>query len=140
MIKPFRGGIRKGGLNALSGGSIAITSMTPKPVQQLKKREVFHENNSNPSSDDESDVDDRHPPRPPKTRRSSSGVIAAAMAPYVTEFDLYEPQSADDRELPIQKIAVVGSGSWGTALARIAALNAAEKKVIYLVYLKTYAF
>ncbi|KAJ3778520.1 NAD-dependent glycerol-3-phosphate dehydrogenase C-terminus-domain-containing protein [Lentinula raphanica] len=50
------------------------------------------------------------------------------MAPYVTEFDLYEPQSADDRELPIQKIAVVGSGSWGTALARIAALNAAEKK------------
>ncbi|KAF5383891.1 hypothetical protein D9757_007380 [Collybiopsis confluens] len=129
MTRPAAaGGIRKGGLNALSGGSMAFTCVTPKPVQLLKKQDHYRETKSSLSSDDESDVDENHPPRPPKTRRSSSGVIAAAMAPYVTEFELYEPQTTDDRQYPIQKIAVVGSGSWGTALARIAALNAAEKK------------
>ncbi|KAF9069789.1 NAD-dependent glycerol-3-phosphate dehydrogenase C-terminus-domain-containing protein [Rhodocollybia butyracea] len=50
------------------------------------------------------------------------------MAPYLKEFDLYEPQGVDGLQFPTQKIAVVGSGSWGTALARISALNAAEKK------------
>ncbi|THU81959.1 NAD-dependent glycerol-3-phosphate dehydrogenase [Dendrothele bispora CBS 962.96] len=50
------------------------------------------------------------------------------MAPYVTEFDLYEPEHVDGKDAVKQKVAVIGSGSWGTALARIAALNAAEKK------------
>lgn len=55
--------------------------------------------------------------RGPKVRRGSS----PAMAPFLAKF---EPMDGTGQ---IEKIAVIGSGSWGSALARIAAINAAEK-------------
>lgn len=54
----------------------------------------------------------------PVARRGSS----PAMAPFLAKFEDMDP-NADHEE----KVAVIGSGSWGTALARLAAQNAAEK-------------
>ncbi|KAF5353662.1 hypothetical protein D9758_008625 [Tetrapyrgos nigripes] len=121
------GGIRKGGLNALSGGSMAFTSVQPQRQSQRtnSQRSTKKTHSRAVSETSESDGEEAKVERPVPKRRSSSGVIAAAMAPYVTEFDLYEPEKVDGET---QKIAIIGSGSWGTALARIAALNAAEKK------------
>lgn len=53
----------------------------------------------------------------PKARRGSS----PAMAPFLAKF---EPMDGTGK---IEKVAVIGSGSWGTALARLAAENAHEK-------------
>ncbi|KAJ7593281.1 NAD-dependent glycerol-3-phosphate dehydrogenase N-terminus-domain-containing protein [Mycena floridula] len=56
------------------------------------------------------------------------------MAPFITKFDLYEPEeyvfdkkSGARSPARLEKIAVIGSGSWGTALARVATINAAQR-------------
>ncbi|BGP57216.1 hypothetical protein JCM8202_005345 [Rhodotorula sphaerocarpa] len=54
----------------------------------------------------------------PLPRRGSS----PALAPFLAQYDEYK---GDDGKQ--QKVCVIGSGSWGTALARLAAQNAAEK-------------
>lgn len=54
----------------------------------------------------------------PMPRRGSS----PALAPFLAKYDEYTGDSGKT-----QKICVIGSGSWGTALARLAAVNAAEK-------------
>jgi glycerol-3-phosphate dehydrogenase (NAD+) len=53
----------------------------------------------------------------PRARRGSS----PALAPFLSKFELHDGTSGAK-----QKVAVIGSGSWGTALARLAAINAAE--------------
>lgn len=53
-----------------------------------------------------------------KPRRMSS----PAMAPFLTAF---EPMDGTGKT---QRVAVIGSGSWGTALARLAAVNVVEKE------------
>ncbi|GAA6000638.1 glycerol-3-phosphate dehydrogenase family protein [Rhodotorula paludigena] len=54
----------------------------------------------------------------PLPRRGSS----PALAPFLAKYDEYTGEEGKE-----QKICVIGSGSWGTALARLAAVNAAEK-------------
>ncbi|KAL8293296.1 hypothetical protein RQP46_000990 [Phenoliferia psychrophenolica] len=54
----------------------------------------------------------------PKPRRGSS----PAMVPFLAKFD---PMDGTGKT---EKVAVIGSGSWGTALARLAAINAVEKE------------
>ena len=53
----------------------------------------------------------------PSPRRGSS----PAMIPFLAKF---EPMDGTGK---VEKVAVIGSGSWGTALARLAAVNAVEK-------------
>lgn len=53
----------------------------------------------------------------PRSRRGSS----PAMQPFLAKFQEMDGTGK------IEKIAVIGSGSWGTALARLAAINATEK-------------
>ncbi|KAI5833160.1 NAD-dependent glycerol-3-phosphate dehydrogenase [Schizophyllum commune Tattone D] len=55
------------------------------------------------------------------------------MAPFITKFEPFEPtefvvdKKAGTRSpAKLEKVAIVGSGSWGTALARVAAINAAN--------------
>ncbi|TKA55728.1 hypothetical protein B0A53_02864 [Rhodotorula sp. CCFEE 5036] len=55
----------------------------------------------------------------PLPRRGSS----PALAPFLAKYDEY---TGDDGKK--QKVCVIGSGSWGTALARLAAQNAAERE------------
>jgi glycerol-3-phosphate dehydrogenase (NAD+) len=52
------------------------------------------------------------------SRRGSS----PALTPFLAKFDEFTGEG--DR---MEKICCIGSGSWGTALARLAAQNAAEK-------------
>lgn len=54
----------------------------------------------------------------PKARRGSS----PALAPFLAKFEPHESYQGDKPE----KVCVIGSGSWGTALARLAAQNAYE--------------
>ncbi|KAK4052394.1 hypothetical protein OIV83_002196 [Microbotryomycetes sp. JL201] len=54
----------------------------------------------------------------PLPRRGSS----PAMAPFLAKFETMDAASGDE-----EKVCVIGSGSWGTALARIAAQNTMEK-------------
>ncbi|ORY75981.1 NAD-dependent glycerol-3-phosphate dehydrogenase C-terminus-domain-containing protein [Leucosporidium creatinivorum] len=54
----------------------------------------------------------------PMPRRGSS----PAMAPFLAKFEEMDPNAEIE-----EKVAVIGSGSWGTALARLAAQNAMEK-------------
>ncbi|GAA6003934.1 hypothetical protein JCM10207_006474 [Rhodosporidiobolus poonsookiae] len=54
----------------------------------------------------------------PNARRGSS----PALAPFLAKFDEFTGEGER-----LEKICVIGSGSWGTALARLAAQNAAEK-------------
>lgn len=56
--------------------------------------------------------------RAPKARRGSS----PALAPFLAKFEPHESYQGDKPE----KVCVIGSGSWGTALARLAAQNAYE--------------
>lgn len=53
----------------------------------------------------------------PRSRRGSS----PAMIPFLAKF---EPMDGLGK---VEKVAVIGSGSWGTALARLAAINVVEK-------------
>jgi hypothetical protein len=53
----------------------------------------------------------------PRSRRGSQ----AAMEPFLVPFEPFDGTGA------IEKVCVIGSGSWGTALARLAALNVVEK-------------
>ncbi|KAK0221436.1 NAD-dependent glycerol-3-phosphate dehydrogenase C-terminus-domain-containing protein [Armillaria fumosa] len=57
------------------------------------------------------------------------------MAPFITKFEPYEPEkyvvcekSGTKSPAKLEKVAIVGSGSWGTALARVAAINTAEQE------------
>lgn len=54
----------------------------------------------------------------PRARRGSS----PALAPFLAKFEPHESYQGDKPE----KVCVIGSGSWGTALARLAAQNAYE--------------
>lgn len=45
------------------------------------------------------------------------------MAPFLAKFEEFEGHQSGS----LEKIAVIGSGSWGTALARLAAINAVER-------------
>ncbi|KIY48770.1 NAD-dependent glycerol-3-phosphate dehydrogenase [Fistulina hepatica ATCC 64428] len=56
------------------------------------------------------------------------------MQPFITKFDPYEPteyivdaKSGTRSPAPLEKVAIIGSGSWGTALARVAAVNVAQQ-------------
>ena len=57
------------------------------------------------------------------------------MEPFITKFDpfhptefIVDPKSGHRSPARLEKVAIVGSGSWGTALARVAAINAAERE------------
>ncbi len=83
-----------------------------------------------PETPPDSSSDEDEAPKP-MVRRTSS----AAMAPFITKFEPYEPEEyvVDKKNgikspARLEKIAIVGSGSWGTALARVAALNAAGRE------------
>lgn len=130
--KPF-------GFNALSGASMSFTAMAnsaAKKQQDLGSKPSSKTNSPEASDDESSGSSDEHKgqatdearPRPP--RRTSS----VAMAPFITKFDPYEPEHVFDEKsgtrspAKLEKVAIVGSGSWGTALARVAAINAAERE------------
>lgn len=56
----------------------------------------------------------------PLPRRGSS----PALAPFLAKYDQFTGNDSGREE----KVCVIGSGSWGTALARLAAQNAAERE------------
>lgn len=114
------------GFNAISGASMGFSAIANKKATPAKPTDEDE-------SDDEDSVDGAEGtdmPRAPPVRRTSS----AAMAPFITKFDLYEPTVSTDltsgTQTPgkLEKVAIVGSGSWGTALARVAAINAAQRE------------
>jgi glycerol-3-phosphate dehydrogenase (NAD+) len=118
------------GFNVLSGASMGFSSVSnnaPKKPTAPKPSTA-----SDFESDDEGSVDGAQgtdAPRAPPVRRTSS----AAMAPFIAKFDLFEPTVVVDHKngtqspARLEKVAIVGSGSWGTALARVAAINTAER-------------
>ncbi len=111
-------------------------SAVKKKKAMNEKHDIPSKTNSPSESDDEGSTDSHgatstDKPRVPPVRRTSS----AAMAPFITKFDLYEPEQyiVDEKNgtrspARLEKIAIIGSGSWGTALARVAAINAAERE------------
>jgi len=133
---PISAGLSSRGLpskpNVLSAANMGLTAMANNAAKKVTKPST-NTTESNPQSededDDEGDATGTDKERPAPIRRTSS----AAMAPFITKFDLYTPESftidqASGTKSPakLEKVAIVGSGSWGTALARVAAINAAQ--------------
>ncbi|ESK87262.1 glycerol-3-phosphate dehydrogenase [Moniliophthora roreri MCA 2997] len=134
--------------NALSGASMSFTAISnaakrknqlpPSPPRTASPTPPRASSPENLPSDDEDerstsshDAISTSVPRPPPARRTSS----VAMEPYITKFDPYQPEeyvvdpkSGSRSPARLEKVAIVGSGSWGTALARVAAINVAERE------------
>ncbi|KIY53659.1 hypothetical protein FISHEDRAFT_68677, partial [Fistulina hepatica ATCC 64428] len=94
---------------------------SPSPDKSGADDDVSSQTNSATSMDEK---------RACPARRTSS----AAMQPFITKSDPYEPtdyivdaKSGTRSPAPLEKVAVIGSGSWGTALARVAAVNVAQQ-------------
>ncbi|KAK1231564.1 hypothetical protein PQX77_005298 [Marasmius sp. AFHP31] len=123
--------------NAISGASMTFTALSNSARKKRSAALPSPPDSASASgppspkqaaSDDESDS---APPRPPPMRRTSS----AAMEPFITKFDPFQPtefvvdpKSGHKSPARLEKVAIVGSGSWGTALARVAAINVAERE------------
>ncbi|KIY61597.1 NAD-dependent glycerol-3-phosphate dehydrogenase [Cylindrobasidium torrendii FP15055 ss-10] len=128
----------KPGFNALNGASMGFTAMANSAAKKQEnmsqpKSATVSAPSSKPTTPEESDDEEeddiaRRRAKPPARRTSS-----AAMAPFITKFDLYEPDEFVVKDgtrspLRLEKVAIIGSGSWGTALARVAAINVAERE------------
>lgn len=126
-------------------GSSRPPSPLLKPMANLS---LSKESDSKDGGDDDEKKDDEAPaPARPSVglkRTSSKRLTDRAMAPYTTAFTEFSPQpspagsddegdnspatgSAAAEHTRLEKVALIGSGSWGTALGRIAAINAATK-------------
>ncbi|KAL0573215.1 hypothetical protein V5O48_008735 [Marasmius crinis-equi] len=131
--------------NAISGASMTFTAMSnsarkkragalPSPPESAS---TSRPSSPKPAtSDDESEAGSEKGtatsvPRPGALRRTSS----VAMEPFITKFDPFhpteyvvDPKSGTRSPARLEKVAIVGSGSWGTALARVAAINVANRE------------
>ncbi|BGP50395.1 hypothetical protein JCM10450v2_006314 [Rhodotorula kratochvilovae] len=97
--------------------------------QQKQEEAAAAGGDTTPTGDDEQAKRERRPSvaeslsrknslKAPLPRRGSS----PALAPFLAKYDEFTGDSGKTH-----KICVIGSGSWGTALARLAAVNAEEK-------------
>ncbi|BGP02014.1 hypothetical protein NBRC10513v2_005661 [Rhodotorula toruloides] len=109
-----------------------LRAMTNLSMSQNKQRKEGGQDGSDDETDKEGDdgEKERRPSlgeslsrkgslKAPLPRRGSS----PALAPFLAKYDEFTGSPSGK----LEKICVIGSGSWGTALARLAAQNAAEK-------------